>query len=383
MAGGIAHDFNNILSAITGNTEIALYYELSEEHPARQSMEQVLNASRRATDLVKQILAFSRQEEQELRQIRVAPVVKEALKLLRASLPTTIEIGQNIAAESDTVLGDPGQIHQVLMNLCTNASHAMREEGGVLEVILQNAAFGLPTADLEDNEKQSEIDPAPGQYLKLSISDTGHGMERSVLERIFDPYFTTKIVEEGTGLGLAVVHGIIKSFGGMINVQSEPGKGTTFNVFLPVIKHEAKTEIDSSLGEIPMGNEHILFIDDEDPLVEIGKKILERLGYKVTTRTNSIEALELFRSQPEKFDLVITDMTMPNMTGDKLSVELIKIRPDIPIILCTGFSELITEEKTKSIGIKGFIMKPVVMRKIAQTIREALGIDDLRLKIED
>ncbi len=371
LAGGIAHDFNNILGAILGNAEIALLHELREGNPARHSIRQVVKAGNRAKNLVQQILAFSRQKEQELKIISVTQIVKEAMNLLRSSLPTTIEIRHKLTAGSDMVLADPGQIHQVIMNLCTNAGHAMREKGGVLEITLQNADSGSRTAESDKSEIQSVIDIAPGTYLKLSVSDTGDGMPPELLERIFDPYFTTKAVGKGTGLGLAVVHGIVKSLDGTINVESEQGKGTTFNVFFPTIESKSEPEIDTH-EPIPTGNERILLIDDEEGLVDIGKQMLEGLGYKVTTKTSSIEALDTFRSRPGKFDLVITDMTMPNMTGDKLARELMKIRPDIPVILCTGFSELINEEKAKNIGIRDFVMKPLVMRKIGIMIRRIL-----------
>jgi CheY-like chemotaxis protein/two-component sensor histidine kinase len=320
---------------------------------------------------VKQILAFSRQAEEEKKPVQIGPIVKEALKLLRASLPTTIEFHQNIKPDLDNVLADPTQIHQVLMNLCTNASHAMREEGGILDVSLQNVSIVERGLHIVESEK-SEIGLDPGQYLRLTVSDTGHGMTPEVLERIFDPYFTTKEKGEGTGLGLAVVHGIVKSYGGIITVQSDMGKGTTFHVYLPRIKREVTAGPESRLGEIPTGNERILFIDDDPGLVDISKQMLEHLGYKLVTRTSSIEALKLFRAQPDKFDLVITDMTMPNMTGDKLAKELMEIRPDIPIILCTGYSERITEEKAKAMGIRAFTMKPLVIRDFANTIRKVL-----------
>jgi nitrogen-specific signal transduction histidine kinase/CheY-like chemotaxis protein len=365
LAGGIAHDFNNILGAIIGYAEIALLHELREGNPARHSIQQVVKAGNRAKNLVQQILAFSRQKEQELKIISVTLIVKEAIKLLRATLPATIEIRHKLTAGSDMILADPGQIHQVIMNLCTNAGHVMQEKGGVLEVTLQNVSIedcGLQIEESEKSEIQSEIrnpqsaiDIAPGSYLKLSVSDTGDGMPPEVLEHIFDPYFTTKAVGKGTGLGLAVVHGIVKSLDGTINVESEQGKGTTFNVFLPTIKSKSEPEIDTH-EPVPTGNERILLIDDEETLADAGKQMLEGLGYKVT----------------EKYDLVITDMTMPNMTGDKLARELMKIRPDIPVILCTGFSELINEKKAKSIGIRDFVMKPFAMGEIGIMIRRIL-----------
>jgi PAS domain S-box-containing protein len=363
LAGGIAHDFNNILAAIIGYAEIASLH-IGEAEKLKESLKEVMNAGRRARDLVKQILAFSRKGEQERIPVQISPIVKEALKLLRSSLPTTIEIRQDIESDTGIVEADPTQIHQVLMNLCANAGFAMREEGGVLEV-------GLINLELDDIVTSLYPNMDPGSYLRLTVSDTGHGMTPEVLERIFDPYFTTKEKGEGTGLGLSVVHGIVKAHGGTITAYSEPGKGSTFHVYFPRVEREATTEPEAT-ESIPTGHESILFIDDEASLVEIGKQMLEHLGYEVVTRTSSLEALELFRAKPDEFDLVITDMTMPNMTGDKLAKELMQIRPDIPIILCTGFSGRITEEKAKGIGIRAFVMKPLVMQDLAKTVRKAM-----------
>jgi two-component system cell cycle sensor histidine kinase/response regulator CckA len=287
------------------------------------------------------------------------------LGLLRPSLPTTIEIRQKIQTESDTVLADSGQIHQVLMNLCTNASHAMREKGGILELSLEEL-------DLDTHDVASYPGLTPGAYVRLSVSDTGHGMNRGVMKRIFDPYFTTKEKGVGTGLGLAVVDGIVKTHGGTITAYSEPGKGATFHVYLPRIeRHKAVVEPEE-IEPTPTGRERILFVDDEKPLADLGKQVLEGLGYQVTARTSSTKALEAFRAKPDKFDLVITDRTMPDMTGETLAKELIRIRPDIPVILCTGFSALITEERAKEMGIREFIMKPLVMSEMARVVRRTL-----------
>jgi PAS domain S-box-containing protein len=366
LAGGIAHDFNNILAAIIGYTELAMI-DVPEESHSKQNLKEVLKASHRARDLVKQILTFTRQSKQERRPVLISPIVKEALKLLRSSLPTTIEIHQNIEVPSgwEIVEADPTQIHQVLMNLCTNAHHAMQENGGVLEV-------SLTAVDLDYSFTAQDPDMDPGQYLKLTVRDTGHGMPPDVLGRVFDPYFTTKEKDKGTGLGLAVVHGIVKDYGGTITVDTELGKGTTFSVYLPKIEGEVITKPEPGPGGIPTGHERILFVDDEQALVEMGEQMLDHLGYEVTTRTSSIEALELFRTKADQFDLVITDMTMPNMTGDQLAMKIMKIRPDLPIILCTGFSERITPEKAKNMGIKAFSMKPLVMRDLADTVRKVL-----------
>jgi PAS domain S-box-containing protein len=363
LAGGIAHDFNNILGAIIGYTEMTLY-DAAESSQDLHYMDEVLKAGHRAKDLVSQILAFSRQTEQERKPIKINPILKEALTLLRASIPTTIEINQNIDNDVGTVNADPTQIHQVLMNLCTNAVHAMHEKGGTLEVTLSKVDMDTGLAGHPDIQ--------PGTYLRLTVSDTGHGMDPHTMERVFDPYFTTKEKGLGTGLGLAVVHGIVKSHDGAVTFQSAPEKGTTFNVFLPSIKAEAKPE-SVQIETVCRGSENILFVDDEKPLAELGKQMLERLGYQVECKTSSIEALEVFRAYPHKFDLVITDMTMPNMTGEILARELMGIRPDIPVILCTGFSETTTEEKAKAMGVREFVMKPFEMNKLSKTIRKILG----------
>ena len=394
LAGGITHDFNNILGAILGYTDLAIL-EAEDDSKIRQHLDKIQEAGHRARDLVNQILAFSRQTKQERLPVEVNSIVNEALKMLRASLPSTIEIRQDTQADKGTVEADPTQIHQVLMNLCTNAAHAMQENGGILEIGIQNVYFGFSSADYEKDttleghasdsmgqanqilESQIEyLDILPGPYLKLTVRDTGIGMTPDVLGRIFDPYFTTREKAQGTGLGLSVVHGIIKSHGGSITVESEPGQGTTFHVYLPRMeypKEKADRMAASPYKGIPTGHERILFVDDEEALVDIGRQMLEHLGYELITRTSSIEALELFKAEPDAFDLVITDMTMPNMTGDKLARAMIKIRPNIPIILCTGFSERVTAKSAGEIGIKKLAMKPLVMRDLAEAIREVLG----------
>ena len=363
LAGGIAHDFNNILGIIVGNTELAMD-DVPEWNPARHNLEEIRTASMSARDVVKQILAFSRQSPQEMKPVRISPIIKESLKLLRSSIPTTIEIHQNISSESDTVRADPTQINQVLINLCTNAAHAMGEKAGVLEVSLKNI-------EMDEGSAIHYHDLSSGKYVRLTVSDTGHGMEPKILERIFDPYFTTKKVGEGSGMGLSVVHGIVKTHGGYFLVDSELGKGTTFQVFFPYIESKPEPEIEITV-EIPRGKERILFVDDEKAMVDAIQPMIERLGYKVTARTSSIEALEAFRANPDRFDLVITDFTMPNMTGMELAKELLKLRSDILIILCTGYSEHINEDKAKGSGIRAFVMKPVVLGKIANTIRKVL-----------
>lgn len=362
MSSGVAHDFNNILGAIIGYGELAIYD--TQEDLTRQSLEQVLKASNRAKELVRQILTFSRQSKQKKIPIRSDQIVKEALKLLRASLPSIIEIREDIAAAAGIIRADPTQIHQVLLNLCTNAHHAMSETGGVLGITLASVA-------LKDEDVSTLPDIEPGRYVRLSVSDTGHGMDSDTISQIFDPYFTTKEKGVGTGMGLAVVLGITRSHGGAIRVFSELNKGTTFDVFFPVVDTEIQYE-GEPLGPLPSGRERILFVDDEDALAELGRQMLERLGYRVTSGINPIQALETFRGNPNNFDLVVTDMTMPGMTGDELARELMKIRPDTPVILCTGFSERITAEKAKEMGIKELAMKPLVMKDLATTIRKAL-----------
>jgi PAS domain S-box-containing protein len=362
LAGGIAHDFNNILSAIIGYTELTVDY-LEKGSLPYNNLQEVLEAGERAKDLINQILAFSRQSEQDLKPLQLKLIVKEVLKLIRATLPSTIEIHQDLQSDA-AILGDQIKIHQVLMNLCTNASHAMLEKGGVLSV-------SLSEVELDSSFIVKHFDIKSGSYLKLSISDTGHGMSASLMERIFDPFFTTKEKGKGTGMGLSMVHGIVKSHNGTIHVYSEPGEGSTFNVYLPIIEKQLEQKIIAE-KPIPTGTEHILFVDDEESLINMGKQLLVSLGYDVTTRISSIEALELFKTRPDAFDLVITDLTMPNMTGDELAKKLMAIRPDIPVILCTGFSTRITEENAKNMGIRAFIMKPLIRKDIAETIRKVL-----------
>ena len=361
LAGGIAHDFNNILAAILGYTEMALD-DAQGKASLRHDLGQVLKATHRAKDLVRQILAVSRQgEAQARRPIPVAPVIKEALKLLRATLPTTIEFRQQVHDQSGMIVGDPTQLHQVIVNLCTNAAHAMRERGGILEATLGSIEMDEVSAKAYGNLQ-------PGSFVELTVKDTGHGMDAATLERIFDPYFTTKEIGEGSGLGLAVVHGIVKRHEGSVSVRSEPGKGTVFKILFPRIvagQEPANGESSSFAG----GTERILFVDDEEQLVELGERIFSSLHYRVTTSLNSLEAVELFRRQPDAFDLVITDYTMPHMTGLDLTRAILRIRPEIPVVLCTGYSEMVTEEMAKKAGIRAFVMKPLSRRNLAEVIR--------------
>lgn len=364
LAAGIAHDFNNILSPIYGYVELA-QLKLKDQPDILDYLGEVHNAANRAKDLVKQILTFSRQDTEKFSPVEVQVIIKEALKLLRATIPSTIEIKQDIHPECGYVQANPTQIHQVLMNLCTNAYHAMRETGGILGVTLK-------PVNISANDFVRNINLRPGSYLLLEVSDTGIGMDQETIARIFEPYFTTKGIGEGTGMGLSVVHGIVKSHGGNITVYSEPGKGSTFHVYLPVLEGVGTQEERYVEGPMPSGKERILLVDDEKSVAKVEKEMLESLGYLVTTFTSPQEAFKHFREEPDSYDLIITDMTMPKLTGDKLATEMMAIRPDIPVILCTGFSELINREDALKIGIKRFVTKPIIIQNFAQILREVL-----------
>ncbi len=362
LAGGIAHDFNNILGAIIGYTELAKMDKIDSKEIGKH-LNKVLIAADRAKNLVHQILTFSRQTEQKIRPLKVGPIIKEVLQLLRASLPSTIEIQSDINNKS-LIMGDPTQIHQVILNLCTNAGHAMQENGGTLYVGLTNEKLG-------PNFTSSIPDASTDDYAKIEVKDTGHSIPPELIERLFEPFFTTKGPGEGTGMGLAVVHGIVKSMKGEIIVESVLGKGSAFSVYLPVVQDMAKTD-EPKENALAKGRGHILFVDDEPSMVDIGELILTQLGYHVTIRTSGIEALEAFKSNPDKFDLVLTDMTMPRMTGEKLAKEILSIRKEIPIIICTGFSSAMTEEKALEIGVKGLLMKPFIFSELAGVIHNVL-----------
>ena len=363
LAGGVAHDFNNILTPIMGYADMTLA-QLDERSPMRGDVEQIVKAANRARDLVRQILAFSRQAEQERKPIEPRFVFEEALNLLRASVPATIEIRSNLRQECGTVMCDPSQIHQVFMNLCTNAFQAMDENGGVLDV-------SLDCVEVDAEFSCLHLNLSVGPYMRLIVSDTGCGMDRATAERIFEPFFTTKPAGKGTGLGLSVAHGIITAHGGGITVYSEPGLGTTFHVYLPTIKNDVASRF-TAPAETHAGTEHVLFVDDEEAIVRMGRDMLERMGYDVTARNVSGEALELFRADPDSFDVVVTDQTMPQMTGDRLAQELLKIRPDIPIVMITGFSNRITDENYQRYGIREFVMKPLIARDLHHAIRRAV-----------
>jgi PAS domain S-box-containing protein len=364
FASGIAHDFNNILAGIIGFTEMTLD-DISPNDPTHRRMERVLKAGQRGHDLVKQILTFSRQTGKETKIVAFGLAIEEALHLLRAVLPSTIDIRKTFTSVEDTIIADPIQLQQVLMNLCTNAAYAMRARSGVLEV-------GIADADVSEEEAFAHADMKPGRYIRLSVSDTGSGISAHDMKKIFDPFFTTKGPGEGTGLGLSVTHGIVKNHGGHVRVYSEPEKGTVFHIYLP--KTEAATPEETSLSRIAeRGQERILFVDDEEMLVEMNCQRLERLGYTVVASTNGREALDIFKTDPQKFDLVITDYTMPQMTGVELARALVEVRPDIPIILCSGLNERIATEQTAAPGIRAFIAKPSGRQKLAELIRKVLS----------
>ena len=364
LAGGIAHDFNNILAAIIGFSEMAID-KSPEGSPVRRNMERVLGAGIRGRDLVRQILAFSRQTDHEKEPLKIAPVVKEALGLVRASLPSTIDIRTKLQGTLGFVLADRTQIQQIVLNLCTNAAHAMRQTGGAISIILDGFSFSSP-------EDAPDSTMSPGLYARLSVEDTGEGMSSETMEHIFDPFFTTKLPGEGTGLGLSVVHGIVASHGGKIVVSSQEGEGSVFTVYLPKLIQERATEPGDGDESIPRGHERILFVDDEEEIAAMGHDMLADLGYRVTSKTGAREALALFRLDPSRFDLVITDQTMPGVTGEELVREILAIRAGTPIIMCTGFSPLVDNETALAAGATAFVMKPLTKKEMAVTVRRAL-----------
>lgn len=363
LAGGIAHDFNNLLYMILGNTELVIQH-IPSSNPEYTYLEEIKSASLRAAGVVRQLLNFTRKVDQQLIPIDVVIVIKEALEFLRSSIPSSIEIQKQLPDDDITILGDTIQINQIMMNLCTNASQAMKENGGVLKIIVEN--INLSEESVEDYPKL-----LPGKHVKIAISDSGSGIDIEIQNRIFDPYFTTKATGEGSGMGLAVVHGIVNNHNGDIFVDSESGKGATFTILFPVIDEKSEVKI-KTIDEIPYGTERILFVDDEESITKMVEQILKRIGYQVETMLSPVEAIELFRSNPDAFDLFITDMTMPQMTGTKVAEKVKEIRSDIPVIICTGYSSIIDENKAKDLGVEGYISKPVSLLKIAKTIREVL-----------
>jgi len=364
LAGGIAHDFNNVLGIIMGYGELAQAV-LPEESVVQPYLAHIQRAGQRAKDLVQQILTFSRQQEHERRPLQLQPVLEETLQLLRATLPSTIEIRQNLDPRTPCVLADPTQIHQVMMNLGTNAWHAMQEHGGVLEVTLS-------PLEIEAELAAAQAGLKVGPYVRLIVSDTGHGMDRATLARIYDPFFTTKAPGQGTGLGLAVVHGVIQHHRGAIAVASEPGAGTTFTLYFPAYTEAVNAPSLSCVPVPPLRRAHVLFIDDEAPLAELGKMLLEQLGYRVTAHTSGLAAWEVFRARPQDFDLVITDQTMPRLTGSELAQMLLAERPALPILLTTGYSATLSLEQAQALGIKDLLMKPYNVQSLERAINSAL-----------
>jgi PAS domain S-box-containing protein len=362
LAGGIAHDFNNILFPIVGLSEL-LMEDLPAESREHENVAEIFRAARRAGDLVKQILSFSRQAENKKMPVGIQQVLTEVIKLVRSTIPSNIKITQSIQSNCGLVMADPSQLHQIAMNLMTNAYHAVEQQGGDISIALRESVL--------TGEDNAGMALEPGNYALMCVSDSGCGIEPAVMGKIFQPYFTTKKQGKGTGLGLSVVYGIVKEHGGDIRVTSEVEKGTTVNVYLPLIEGASET-VSADKAPYEMGTERILLVDDEEPIVRLEQMTLERLGYQVTARTSSVEALGAFRTNPEVFDLVITDMSMPNMTGDKLARELMVIKPGIPVIICTGFSEKMSSERAKNVGISGFLMKPVIKSEMAKTVRNVL-----------
>ena len=358
LAGGIAHDFNNILAGIIGFGEMALE-DTPPETRTHRHLELILKSGIRGRDLVKQILAFSRKTEYERSPLSLSPLVAETIKLLKASLPATIRIKTNMRVKTDTVLANPTEIQQVVMNLCTNAAQSMRERGGEMSIAVTDA-----------NSVAPELGLPQGRYVQLTVKDRGEGIDPGVRDRIFEPFFTTKKVGQGTGMGLSVVYGIVKGLRGAITVESKVGEGAVFRVFLPKLKGDTGPE--PTVEQAPGGKERILFIDDEEVLAQWGKAVLERLGYKATAMTESTKALKSFSRDPSRFDLVFTDQAMPDMTGLALAGKLLALRPDLPIILCTGHSEAVSPEIAKAAGIKGFLMKPLIKKEIAEAVRRVL-----------
>ncbi|MBU0729786.1 MAG: response regulator [Proteobacteria bacterium] len=360
LAGGISHNFNNILTGIIGYAKLATFHT-SEDNPIHNHMQEIIKASKRAARLVEQIQTFSRQSEQEKKPLLLQPLIKESLKMLRGALPTTIQINQNISADCGPVFADVSQMHQVIMNLCTNAYGAMREKSGVLEV-------GLEKVEITANSLSKYPDLPVGHYCCLTFKDNGHGMDRKTIDRIFEPYFTTKNGDEGIGLGLATVHGIVTAGGGAVSVKSKPEKGSTFNVYWPLIPMPSSIKNDSKKMHLPTISKHILFVDDEEMLVALGELILKQIGCAVTSTCSSQEALKLFADDPLKFDMLITDLTMPGMTGLDLSKEVLKIRPEMPIILSSGYNEDVNRAKAMEVGVRQFVKKPLAIEDMTETI---------------
>ena len=361
LAGGIAHDFNNILAIIMGNAELA-FDDVPNGNPVKDYLNEIRLASVRAKDMVQQLLAFSRKSDEENMPLDMAPIIKESMKMLRSAIPTSVEFGQRISGDPCNVMGDAAQINQIVMNLVTNSSDAMSEKGGLLEVTLENVV-------LREEKPCFNWILSPGAYVRLGMRDTGEGIEPKIMDRIFEPYYTSKEIGKGTGMGLSVVHGIVKRHGGGIRVESELGKGTIFEIYFPALEKTVE-EAKEPEEEIKGGSERILFVDDEESMVNLNRQRLERLGYQVKSTTKPLEALEWFKADPGQFDAIITDMTMPRMTGDRLAAEVLKIRPHMPVIICTGYSERMSAKKAEALGVRKYIEKPIDARNLAAVLRD-------------
>ena len=362
LAGGIAHDFNNILAAIIGFTELALI-KLGKNHDVQLHLEEVLKAGKRAKDLILQILTYSRWHKPGRKPIALQSVTKEVLKMVRATLPSTITLVEDLEKDRSLIFADTTEVHQILMNLCVNAEYSMRGTHGTLSV-------SLKVTDVSPTYAHHHPPLSPGPHFVLKVGDTGPGIHPSDLPRIFDPFFTTKELGEGTGLGLAVVHGIVTNYTGTILVDSKLGQGTSFTIYLPTILSPERAETSMTIPSLPTGQGQILFVDDEEAIVRVCKELLEQLGYNVVAKGSGVDALQAFRADPDYFDAVITDQTMPGMTGEELSEQLLQLRPNLPIILCTGFSHTIDAEKAKSLGIRGFLIKPLLSHQLAQVLQK-------------
>ena len=364
LSGGIAHEFNNLLGIIIGNTELALD-DVPEWNPAKDCLEEIRTASLRAKDVVRQIMSFARQTSAQRKPIQISTIIQESLKLIGTTIPTTIEINRQIRCESELILANPIEINQILMNLCTNSVHAMSDQTGILEV-------GLEAIALDSNSARQYEDLKPGEFVKLTVKDTGHGIRTNIIDKIFDPYFTTKDVDVGLGMGMAIVYGIVKKHDGAIKINSAVNKGTIVECLFPIIKDAGELQVVETPKDLPTGTETILFVDDEASLVKMVKQMLERLGYLVTGKVSSIEALKVFQADPAQFDLIITDMAMPRMAGDQLVQKLFKIRSDVPIIICTGHRDRIDKEKAVALGVAAYQMKPYDKKVLANTVRRVL-----------
>ncbi|WP_051327049.1 hybrid sensor histidine kinase/response regulator [Desulfatibacillum aliphaticivorans] len=364
LAGGIAHNLNNVLYPIVGYTEMAIE-DIPEDSPAHESLQEVLYAADRARELVYQILTYSRRSEEKLEALDLNPIMKEVIKLISAAVPSTIKVEQSLAPNIPAILADAAQIHHVVMNLCTNAYHSMRDTGGILDIT-------LGFVEIKQDQDAPVPNMPPGGYVKISVSDQGQGIDEGIRDRIFEPYFTTKGVGEGTGMGLALTLAIVTKVNGFINVTSIPGRGSTFDLYFPSTDKAPVISIPEFHGPAPRGGESILLVEDDQQILHMTQQMLERQGYRVDPYDSGIDGLEAFYKNPKKYDLVITDMTMPLMTGDQLAVEIMQKSPDTPVILCTGFSEHISQEQAEALGVAAFLMKPMARNRVAGIVRRVL-----------